>query len=208
MISCYQIYSAGVSVFLGGNKPSRVGNARGDISVNFSCDPGVALALVDLSLDEILRLQEEGPSDADISTVLEIEQRAHENGLQVQDDSRSDVRKTLTPSTAQLALPKILPFPCKRQYTVVVLMPQDSCFPLLKSIVTNAKIFKNFIEIIESVLEYLHGTRNFERSHSLSLLHVILINAKIGHVYPPPWFLCIISTPLSSSSPLDLPNLR
>ncbi|KAI7748121.1 hypothetical protein M8C21_007851, partial [Ambrosia artemisiifolia] len=77
-----QIYSAGVSVFLGGNKPSRVGNARGDISVNFSCDPDVALALVDLSLDEILRLQEEGPSDADILTVLEIEQRAHENGLQ------------------------------------------------------------------------------------------------------------------------------
>lgn len=46
MLFSYQIYSAGVSVFLGGNKPSRVGNARGDISVNFSCDPDVALALV------------------------------------------------------------------------------------------------------------------------------------------------------------------
>lgn len=38
---------------------------------------------VDLALDEILRLQEEGPSDTDVSTVLEIEQRAHENGQQV-----------------------------------------------------------------------------------------------------------------------------
>ncbi|KAJ9547899.1 hypothetical protein OSB04_020442 [Centaurea solstitialis] len=157
-----QIYSAGVSVFLGGNKPSRVGNARGDISVNFSCDPGVALALVDLALDEIVRLQEEGPSDADISTVLEIEQRAHENGLQenywwldryctainlgsilgmlVQDDSRSDVRKVLTPVTAQLALQRIIPFPCKRQYTVVILMPQASRFRLLKSIATDPKV--------------------------------------------------------------------
>ncbi|KAI3498808.1 hypothetical protein L1887_34593 [Cichorium endivia] len=40
-----QIYSAVVSVFLGGNKPSRVGNAHGDISVNFSCDPDVALGV-------------------------------------------------------------------------------------------------------------------------------------------------------------------
>ncbi|BBH08320.1 hypothetical protein Prudu_020473, partial [Prunus dulcis] len=37
---------------------------------------------VDLTLDEISRLQEEGPSDEDVSTILEIEQRAHENGLQ------------------------------------------------------------------------------------------------------------------------------
>lgn len=34
-------------------------------------------------MDEILSLQEEGPSDDDISTILEIEQRAHENGVQV-----------------------------------------------------------------------------------------------------------------------------
>lgn len=30
-----------------------------------------------------MRLQEEGPTEQDVSTVLEIEQRAHENGLQV-----------------------------------------------------------------------------------------------------------------------------
>lgn len=41
-----QIYSAGVSVFLGGNKPSRFGHIRGDISVNFSCDPEISSTLV------------------------------------------------------------------------------------------------------------------------------------------------------------------
>lgn len=43
-----QIYSVGVSVFLGGNKPSRSGDVRGDISVNFSCDPDMPWKLVGL----------------------------------------------------------------------------------------------------------------------------------------------------------------
>ncbi|XP_031108210.1 zinc protease PQQL-like isoform X1 [Ipomoea triloba] len=160
-----QIYNAGVSVFLGGNKPSRVGNIRGDIGINFSCDPDISSTLVDLALDEILRLQEDGPSDEDVSTVLEIEQRAHENGLQencywldrilrsyqsriysgdvgdsfkVQDEARSKVRKLLTPLTAQMALQRILPFPCKKQYTVVILMPQASRMKRLKSFVCSA----------------------------------------------------------------------
>lgn len=111
--SIKQIYSAEVSVFLGGNKPSRTADLRGDISVNFSCDPEISSKLVrhcshtipngfsislvtfwspkpslcplqvDLALEEIVRLQEEGPSQEDISAILEIEQRAHENGLQV-----------------------------------------------------------------------------------------------------------------------------
>ncbi|KAI7988125.1 Zinc protease PQQL-like [Camellia lanceoleosa] len=160
-----QIYSAGVSVFLGGNKPSRVDNVRGDISVNFSCDPDISTTLVDLALEEILRLQGEGPTDEDVLTILEIEQRAHENGLQenyywldrilrsyqsriyfgdvgtsfeVQEEGRSKVRKTLTPLTAQLALRRILPFPCKKQYTVVILMPQRSCFKKFKLFIHSA----------------------------------------------------------------------
>lgn len=155
-----QIYSAGVSVFLGGNKPSRTGNVRGDISINFSCDPAISSKLADLALDEILILQEEGPSDEDVSTILEIEQRAHENGLQenyywldrilrsyqsrmysgdvgisfeIIDDGRSKVKTSLTPQTAKLALQRILPYPCKKQYTAVILMPQTSHFKLLKS---------------------------------------------------------------------------
>nr|KYP67514.1 putative zinc protease pqqL [Cajanus cajan] len=142
-----QIYSVGVSVFLGGNKPSRIGD-------------------VHLALDEMLRLQEEGPSEQDVSTMLEIEQRAHENGLQenyywldrilhsyqsrvysgdvgtsfeIQDEGRSKVRSSLTPSTAQLALKRILPFPCKNKYTVVILMPKASPFKLLKSVFQSAR---------------------------------------------------------------------
>ncbi|KAK4483651.1 hypothetical protein RD792_010852 [Penstemon davidsonii] len=162
-----QIYSAGVSAFLGGNKPSRVGNIRGDISVNFSCDPDISSILVNLALDEILRLQEEGPSNDDVSAILEIEQRAHENGLQenyywlerilrsyqsriysgdvgasfkVQDEGRTSVRNMLTPLTVQSALQRIIPFPCKKQYTVVILMPQSSRFKLLRSLISSVPI--------------------------------------------------------------------
>ncbi|KAJ0986492.1 hypothetical protein J5N97_004848 [Dioscorea zingiberensis] len=153
-----QIYSVGVSVFLGGNKPSRTGDVRGDISVNFSCDPDISWKLVDLALEEIYYLQDQGPSDEDVSTILEIEQRAHENGLQenyywmdrilrsyqsrayfgdvsasfeIQDEGRAKVRNSLTPSTMQSALQRVLPFPCIKQYTVVILMPQVSRLKLL-----------------------------------------------------------------------------
>ncbi|CAL5358910.1 unnamed protein product [Camellia sinensis] len=157
------IYSAGVSVFLGGNKPSIVDNVRGDISVNFSCDPDISTTVVDLALEEILCLLEEGPTDEDVLTILEIEQRAHENGLQenydwldrilrsyqsriyfgdvgtsFEEEVRSKVRKTLTPLTAQLALQRILHFPCKKQYTVVILMPQRSCFKKLGLLIRSA----------------------------------------------------------------------
>ncbi|CAL5215055.1 unnamed protein product [Lathyrus oleraceus] len=156
-----QIYSVGVSVFLGGNKPSRTGLVRGDVSINFSCDPEISSKLANIALDEMLRLQEEGPTEQDVSTVLEIEQRAHENGLQenyywldrilhsyqsrvysgdvgtsfeLQDEGRSKVRSSLTPSAAQLALQRILPYPCKKQYTAVILMPKSSPFKLLKAV--------------------------------------------------------------------------
>ncbi|GAY50432.1 zinc protease PQQL-like [Citrus sinensis] len=156
-----QIYSASVSVFLGGNKHSRTGDVRGDISINFSCDPEISFKLVDLALDEISRLQKEGPSDEDVSTILELEQRAHETGLQenyhwldrilcsyqsrvysgdvgtsfkIQDEARSKVRKSLQPLTLQLALQRIMPYPCNKQFTVVILMPQVSRFKFLRSL--------------------------------------------------------------------------
>ncbi|KAL3829959.1 hypothetical protein ACJIZ3_018761 [Penstemon smallii] len=173
-----QIYSAGVSAFLGGNKPSRVGNIRGDISVNFSCDPDISSILVNLALDEILRLQEEGPSNDDVSAILEIEQRAHENGLQenyywlerilrsyqsriysgdvgasfkVQDEGRTSVRNMLTPLTVQSALQRIIPFPCKKQYTVVILMPQSSRFKLLRSFISSVPIHSRDAKILVGV---------------------------------------------------------
>jgi hypothetical protein len=38
---------------------------------------------VDFSLDEVKRLQEQGPTSEDVSTILELEQRTYENGQQV-----------------------------------------------------------------------------------------------------------------------------
>lgn len=53
--------------------------------------------------------------------------------IQAQDEGRNRVRESLAPSTAQMALQRILPFPCRKQYTVVILMPQLSRLKLLKS---------------------------------------------------------------------------
>lgn len=53
--------------------------------------------------------------------------------LQTQEEGRLKVRQSLTPGTAQLALQNILPYRCKKQYTVVILMPRTSHFKLLHS---------------------------------------------------------------------------
>ncbi|KAH1105483.1 hypothetical protein J1N35_009251 [Gossypium stocksii] len=153
-----QIYSASVSEFIHGDLPCLTGDIGGDIQIDFSCDPKISLKLVDMALNEILRLQEEGPSDQDVETILEIEQRAHENGLQenyywlnliigsyqsriysgdigtsfkILDETRSKVRKLLTPITMQLALRRIMPR--NNPHTVVILMPQTSWFRRIKS---------------------------------------------------------------------------
>ncbi|XVE54136.1 hypothetical protein DITRI_Ditri03aG0056800 [Diplodiscus trichospermus] len=153
-----QIYSASVSEFIDGDLPCLDSDILGDIRIDFSCDPKISLKLVDLALNEIFRLQEEGPSDQDVTTILEIEQRVHENGLQdnyywlnrilcsyqsriysgdvstsfkMLDEGRSKVRKSLTPLTMQLALQRIMHH--KNQHTVVILMPQTSWFKRLRS---------------------------------------------------------------------------
>lgn len=146
-----QVYSAAVTAFLGGNKPSRVGNVRGDIAISFSCDPESSWKLVDFSLDEVTDLQERGPQKEDVATILELEKRTFENGqqensfwldrllrayqsrfytgdlkesFQLQDEWRNSVRSILTADTMQDALQRIVPLPCKHQCTSVILMPQ------------------------------------------------------------------------------------
>lgn len=66
--------------------------------------------------------------------------------LQVQDEGRTRVINNLTPSTAQSALQRIIPFPCKKQYTVVILMPQSSHLKKLKSFISSrdAKVSQCF----------------------------------------------------------------
>ncbi|GAB4852721.1 hypothetical protein Ancab_016933 [Ancistrocladus abbreviatus] len=162
-----QIYTAEVSSNFGHGKPSRSDDLYGYISIDFSCDPSVSSALIDVALNEILRLQENGPSEEDISAVLEIERRAHENGLQENyywlyllscsynlmfysgdvdcsfqalDKARSRVRQSLTLLTAKWSLQRILPCPCKELYTAVILIPRTTHFDLLNSFPQHAKI--------------------------------------------------------------------
>ncbi|XP_050369378.1 zinc protease PQQL-like [Argentina anserina] len=120
-----QIYTGCFSI-LGGNKPPGTANVRGDISINFSWDPEISS-----KLRRGLKLRM-------VDTILESEQRTHENGIQEnyywlerilhsyqsriysgdvgtcfepQEEGRLKVRQSLTPGTAQLALRNILPYP-------------------------------------------------------------------------------------------------
>lgn len=154
-----EIYSVSVDSNFGYSKPSKTADMEGEITIDFSCDPNVSATLVDVALDEVSRLQEHGPSEEDVSTVLEIEQRDHENELQgniywlfvilksyrsrlysgdlgstfqVLDKARSRARQTLSPLTAKWALQKILPYPCKQHYVSVTLIPETNRFRLLK----------------------------------------------------------------------------
>lgn len=77
--------------------------------------------------------------------------------LQIQDEGRSKVRSSLTPSTAQLALQRVLPYPCKKQYTVVILMPKSSPFKLLKSIFQSTRTNYGREAKVCSVLGLLWG---------------------------------------------------
>jgi len=156
-----QVYTVAVSAFLGGSKPSRFGNVRGDVAVSFSCDPDVAWKLVDFSLDEVKRLQDQGPTSEDVSTILELEQRTYENGqqengywldrlvrayqsraytgdliysMQAQEQWRDAVRSKATDVTMKEALCRILPVPCIEHHTAVALIPRP---PRLQQLLTS-----------------------------------------------------------------------
>ncbi|GBG85044.1 hypothetical protein CBR_g39508 [Chara braunii] len=147
-----RVYTVSVSAFLGGSRPSRVGGVRGDIAVSFSCDPENTWQLVDDVLDVVRKLQQDGPSQADIDTILEVEKRSYETGLQengfwldrllrayqsrlyigdlrasfqAQEDSWIRVmRSAAVTENMKAALRRILPNPCTEHYTGVCLLPR------------------------------------------------------------------------------------
>ncbi|XP_074269178.1 zinc protease PQQL-like [Silene latifolia] len=154
-----EIYSVTADSNFGYSKPSTTADMEGEVTIDFTCDPDVSAKLVDIALDEVLRLQEHGPSEEDVSAVLEIEQRGHENELQgniywlfqilksyrsrsysgdlgstfqTLDEARSRVRQAISPLTAKWALQRILPYPCKQHYIAVTLLPETNLFRLLK----------------------------------------------------------------------------
>jgi hypothetical protein len=56
--------------------------------------------------------------------------------VQFQEEGRMKVREALTPQTMQSALQRVIPFPCRNQYTVVILMPKSSCWASVKSMLS------------------------------------------------------------------------
>lgn len=161
-----QIYSVSVSSDFDYSKPSRTEDLCGDIDIIFSCKPEASTALVDIALNEISRLQQHGPSEEDVSSVLEIEQRNYENGLEQNyewlfkilmsyrsrfysgdvdtifkdlNKARKRVRQSLNPLTAKWALQRILPNPCKDCYVAVTLIPETNPLRLLGNKISNFK---------------------------------------------------------------------
>ncbi|OMO91639.1 hypothetical protein COLO4_18244 [Corchorus olitorius] len=153
-----KIYDLSVSKCVFGDLPCLTQDIHGVITISFSCDPKVSLKLVGLTLNEISRLREEGPLDEDVKSIVEISQRNHEKRVEnnsywlnrilnsyqsriysgdvgasfkILGRARSGVRKSLTPSTMQLALQRLIPR--KTLHTVVILMPQISWFEKLRS---------------------------------------------------------------------------
>jgi hypothetical protein len=58
------------------------------------------------------------------------------SSLQVQNEGRLKVREALKPETMHMALQRVISFPCKKQYTVVILMPKPSRWNSLISVVS------------------------------------------------------------------------
>ncbi|CAI5494153.1 unnamed protein product [Closterium sp. Naga37s-1] len=156
-----QIYTVAASSFLGGARPSRGGGVRGDLAVAFSCDPTTAWSLVDLSVAEIERVQREGPEESDVKTARELEQRAHEMGLQENsfwldrvvrayqtrlydgnvdesfqalEDIRLRLISQLSADSVRAMLTQLLPVPCSKQYTAVSLVPTQPLWRRLLSL--------------------------------------------------------------------------
>jgi hypothetical protein len=77
-----EVYTVSVSAFFGAEAPSRQGNVRGDMAINFSCAPENAGRLVDLALDEVEALQAAGPSAKEVDTVRTVLERALETQQQ------------------------------------------------------------------------------------------------------------------------------
>eukprot|EP00899_Mesostigma_viride_P018829 jgi/Mesvir1/26948/Mv20668-RA.1 len=144
-----EVYSVSVTQFYGGAAPTK--DVRGDLAVNFSCDPASAPKLIDLTLEELSRLQEEGPTKEDVETAVELEKRAYEMGMQensfwvdriidgyisrtfkgdigescaVREATRLKVLSEMSPETIRATLRRVLPYPCTEHYTAITLLPK------------------------------------------------------------------------------------
>ncbi|KAL8153842.1 hypothetical protein V2J09_011602 [Rumex salicifolius] len=147
-----QIYSVSVSSDFDYSKPSRTDDLRGDINITFSCNPEASATLVDIALNEIMRLQEKGPSEEDISAenyqwllkiLMSYLSRFYSGDVdsvfKALNKARTRVRQSLTPLTAKWALQRHLPNPCKSRFVAVTLVPETNPLRLLGNIISHFK---------------------------------------------------------------------
>ncbi|DBA85638.1 TPA: hypothetical protein ACH3X1_005214 [Trebouxia sp. C0004] len=150
-----KVYSVSVSPFFGVQAPGPSPQLRGDLGINFSCSPANTHHLIEAAVNEVHRLQEEGPTEADVSSLRSIEQRNWENlqqentywqemlastymsrSYQMIPDldevyqrrlkARDQVNAELTAKALQAAMQRCLPYPCHERYTAVAMLPQSS----------------------------------------------------------------------------------
>ncbi|KAL3146657.1 hypothetical protein ABBQ32_000885 [Trebouxia sp. C0010 RCD-2024] len=150
-----KVYSVSVSPFFGVQAPGPSPQLHGDLGINFSCSPANTHHLIDAAVSEVHRLQEEGPTEADVSSLRSIEQRNWENlqqenaywqemltstymsrSYQLVPDldqvyqrrlkARDTVNAQLTTKALQAAMQRCLPFPCHQRYTAVAMLPQPT----------------------------------------------------------------------------------
>lgn len=147
-----EIYTCAASTSFAFEDPQARGKKfRGDVMINFSCDPNAGARLAQLALEDIKSLIEKGPSVEEIATAVEVEQRAlevreQENGYWrdyyeavhnsrlsslldgdldalylLSEKTRRELMRNLTPAMIQEHLKKCLDV---RHRVVVVLKPQ------------------------------------------------------------------------------------
>ncbi|UPR04019.1 metallopeptidase [Chloropicon primus] len=153
-----EVYSVSVGPSFAIESPSAIpsGKARGDVAINFSCEPGgVAEKLVNLAVDEVQRLRTHPVTKSDIDSLLEMEKRSYE--LAVEENNfwleviemayqsrkykqtrsideaymfrkkiREAVLADINPETMAVAFSKFFADTEKRVYTAITLEPQDS----------------------------------------------------------------------------------
>ncbi|BDA41495.1 probable zinc protease PqqL [Coccomyxa sp. Obi] len=157
-----EVYTVSVAPSFSAEAPCSAKNyTDGDVAIAFSCDPDNAHRLIEMALSEMERLQEEGPSAEDVTTVLTLDQRSWETEQQENSfwhtnlvssyksrtynltkdldvaytrriEAREAVRAEADAASVQAALCRVFPMPCRSRYVALSLLPQK---PLLKRMV-------------------------------------------------------------------------
>ncbi|KAG1666686.1 hypothetical protein FOA52_013598 [Chlamydomonas sp. UWO 241] len=149
------IYTVQVSPTFGHDAPSNTGDAVGQLCIAFSCDPGARAKLSQMALTELAKLQDKGPSTAELSTIANLERIQFENNQQENDYwhevlvggyqsrlfdacrnvqqvyerrlvARTEVLASLSTATMRASLRALLPFPCDARCTIISMVPDGS----------------------------------------------------------------------------------